>query len=58
MEAEFWTPGYIVLSKGAIFHSDRGIQYASEDFRKAFNTEKALGFSLYEPVEFRKKNSA
>ncbi|EMP82323.1 IS3 family transposase [Leptospira santarosai] len=24
--------------KGVIFHSDRGVQYASEDFRKALNT--------------------
>ncbi|MBW0435206.1 DDE-type integrase/transposase/recombinase [Leptospira yasudae] len=26
--------------KGIIFHSDRGVQYASEDFRKALNNKR------------------
>ncbi|EMJ97096.1 IS1236 transposase domain protein [Leptospira alstonii serovar Pingchang str. 80-412] len=26
--------------KGVIFHSDRGVQYASDDFRKVLNTNK------------------
>ncbi|WP_232371741.1 IS3 family transposase [Leptospira ainazelensis] len=28
--------------KGIIFHSDRGVQYASEDFRKALNTNEFI----------------